>query len=373
MKNLLIKMAAMIFIGVVSAKATTTAQVMIDSISIRKQPEGEIVGTLDKNTEITYQNRYNNWINTSSGWLNSDFTKLSPQNSFLFTEKIEGTFTLIEESLEGVSLYGKEILKEGSIFPVIKSEKGITIIEKKGEKIAVPTSKIKIEKGTFPAGIILKNGTLISEKGKTLSFIKEKTPFIKIGNFIAVNGKFGNFIPITPKVNHISASSILSKVNILVDTFNSARISSAITERLGYFPKVLPITPEDIHIVNLEEERKGVFLNIKYMFYDLDGSKMKDRKTRLILKRGNEVFWEKVSKEVFSLSPSVKFVQINIFRYDGKGNFEKKGFVAVGITDFKKGICDAPPEKFMEKTESELSEDLWFFANEVYERVENGN
>ena len=371
--KIFIKIAAVIFSGIISAKAATNAQVMIDSLSVREQPEGELVETLDKNTKITYQNRYHNWINTPHGWLNSDFTKLISQNNFLFTEKIEGTFALIEENLEGVSLKGKEFLNEGSVFPVIKSEKGVAVIEKGGEKIAVPTNKIKIEKGIFSSGIILKNGMLISEKGKTLFFIKAGTPFIKIGNFIAVNGKFGNFVPVIPQEGYISVSNILSKVNIVVDTFNSARISSAITERLGYFPKVIPVTPEDINVVNLEEGKKGVFLNIKYMFYDLDGSEIKDRKTRLILKRGNEVFWEKVSKEIFTLNPSIKFVQINIFRYNGKGNFEKKGFVAVGITDFKNGICDAPPEKFMERTESELSEDLWFFANEVYERVENGN
>ncbi|OMH40630.1 hypothetical protein [Desulfurobacterium indicum] len=366
-----------LILGLFNTALADTATVMIDSLSIRNKPDGEIVETIDKNSTSPVFNYYKNWARNNRGWIDSDFTKITETSpNILFTETIKGKFLLINKDMEGSTKIGKITLNAGKVYPVILIKNDIAVIQTERGITAIPRKFTTIFNGKFPAGVILKNASLINpETGREITFLKKGTFCIKLkDNLFIINGYAGNIVPISTSSNaYLPISSILNKLNMVIDTFNSARVSSAITERLGYFPKVLPLTEDDIKTVTLENGKKGVFVNIKYLFYDLDGSEIKDRKTRLILKKGNEVFWQKLSKEVFRSSSNVKFIQLNIFRFNGKGSFEKKGFVAVGITDYKNGICDAPPEQFMDRTESELSEDLWFFANQVYERVENGN
>ncbi|WP_457568048.1 hypothetical protein [Desulfurobacterium sp.] len=354
-----------------------TATIMIDSLSIRIRPEGQLTETVDRGTRIPIFNYYQNWGRESKGWIDTDFTRLNTTSpSVIFTEKIKGKFLEINKPTIGISRKGKVKLEAGKTYPVVAEKNNIVIIQTGNGRIAVPRNFTTTLEGEFPAGILIKNASLISpQTGREITFLKKGTFCIKLkNNLFLVNGNTGSIAPVSfPSHVYFSASELLNKLNIVIDTFNSARVSSAITERLGYFPKVLPLKETSIRFVNLENGKIGVFINLKYLFYDLNGEEIKDRKTRLILKKGNEVFWQKLSKEVFESYPNAKFVQLNIFRFNGKGSFEKEGFVAAGITDYKSGICDAPPEKFMKKTESELSEDLWFFANEVYERVENDN
>ncbi len=372
--NMINLLVLLITLLISNSAYSSTGKVMIDSLSVRNSPNGEITNTIDINNPINFKNSYENWINNRNGWINSDFIKIDSSRTFLFTEKIECSIAIIKNSTTGETLSGKVSIPDNSGFPIVTEKGNFIIIDKNNVKVAVKKNRLEIKRNIFKSGIVLKNGTLISEDGKTLLFIKKGTPFIKIGNIFLIKNRIGNFLP-TEQTESYSppASELTSKINLIIDTFNSARISSAITERLGYFPKVLPISPSNIHIVNMEEGKKGIYVSIKYIFYDLNGSSIKNRKTRLVLKRGNEAFWEKLSKEIFSSSKIIKFTQLHILRYNGKGNFEKKGFIATGITAYKNGACDLPPGKFMEKTESELSEDLWFFANEVYERIENGD
>ncbi|WP_457570215.1 hypothetical protein [Desulfurobacterium sp.] len=368
---------AALILGLFNTALADTATVMIDSLSIRNKPDGEIVETIDKNSTSPVFNYYENWARNDRGWIDSDFTKITETSpNVLFTETIKGKFLLINKDTEGTTKTGKITLNAGKVYPVILIKGNTAVIQTEKGITAVSRKFTTVFNGEFPAGVVLKNASLINpETGREITFLKKGTFCIKLkDNLFLINGYAGNIVPVsTPSNAYLPISSILNKLNMVIDTFNSARVSSAITERLGYFPKVLPLTEDDIETVTLEDGKKGVFVNIKYLFYDLDGSEIKDRKTRLILKKGNEVFWQKLAKEVFESSSNVKFIQLNILRFNGKGSFEKKGFVAVGVTDYKNGICDAPPEQFMDKTESELSEDLWFFANEVYERIENGN
>ncbi len=368
---------AALILGLFNTALADTATVMIDSLSIRNKPDGEIVETIDKNSTSPVFNYYENWARNDRGWIDSDFTKITETSpNVLFTETIKGKFLLINKDTEGTTKTGKITLNAGKVYPVILIKDNTAVIQTEKGITAVSRKFTTVFNGEFPAGVVLKNASLINpETGREITFLKKGTFCIKLkDNLFLINGYAGNIVPVsTPSNAYLPISSILNKLNMVIDTFNSARVSSAITERLGYFPKVLPLTEDDIETVTLEDGKKGVFVNIKYLFYDLDGSEIKDRKTRLILKKGNEVFWQKLAKEVFESSSNVKFIQLNILRFNGKGSFEKKGFVAVGVTDYKNGICDAPPEQFMDKTESELSEDLWFFANEVYERIENGN
>ncbi|WP_022847100.1 MULTISPECIES: hypothetical protein [unclassified Desulfurobacterium] len=372
-----IALATIIF-GLFNTTAVAdTATVMIDSLSVRTKPKGEIVETIDKNSQIPVFNYYKNWIRSQNGWTDSDFTKLEENlPDVLFTEEIKGKFILINKEKNGLSRTGKTVLKAGKVYPVVTLKGDVAVVQTEKGPVSFSTDFTTLLSGQFPAGILMKNASLISpETGREIAFIKKGTFCIKLkDNLFLVNGIAGNLVPIHSSQNsYFSISTLLNKLNMVIDTFNSARVSSAITERLGYFPKVLPLTEKDVRSVSLENGKRGIFVDLRYLFYDLDGSEIKDRKTRLILKKGNEVFWQKLAKEIFESSSNIKFVQLNILRFNGNGNFAKKGFVAVGVTDYRNGICDAPPEQFMDRTESELSEDLWFFANEVYERVENGN
>ncbi|WP_456395988.1 hypothetical protein [Desulfurobacterium sp.] len=378
MRKLLKNIAAFaLTLGLFNTAIADSATVMIDSLSIRNKPDGKIVETIDKNSVSPIFNYYNNWARNDKGWIDTDFTRITETSpNILFTETIKGKFLLINKDTEGTTKTGNITLDAGKVYPVIFIKDNIAVIQTERGITAVPRKFTTVFNGAFPAGITLKNASLINPgTGKEITFLKKGTFCIKLkDNFFLINGYAGNIVPVSTLSNaYLPISSVLKKLNMVIDTFNSARVSSAITERLGYFPKVLPLTEDDIKTVTLENGKKGVFINIKYLFYDLDGSEIKDRKTRLILKKGNEVFWQKLAKEVFKSASNIKFIQLNIFRFNGNGSFEKKGFIAVGVTDYKNGICDASPEQFMERTESELSEDLWFFANEVYERVENGD
>ncbi|MEO2064870.1 MAG: hypothetical protein ABGX17_00005, partial [Desulfurobacteriaceae bacterium] len=92
---------------------------------------------------------------------------------------------------------------------------------------------------------------------------------------------------------------------------------------------------------------------------------------RLFLKRSNFEFWKKLTENLFNSGVN-KFVEIDVYRFDGNGGFEKGGFVASSYHNFKEGkIKDY--ESFVENSESNLIEDLWFFADQVYERLEGGN
>jgi hypothetical protein len=211
---------------------------------------------------------------------------------------------------------------------------------------------------------------LISFAGKTLT-LKPGTVVLvdELSGEVLFSGELWERIEFPAAQTEPQVNAILEEVNHLVDIFNSAKYSSPIAERLGYYVKLLPVEERDLELVPTGNGY-GLKVALRYQLFYRSGKPIKTRKTRLIFKKSNFEFWRKITEICFNYGVS-RFVELDIYRYNGEG-FSKEGFVAASFNVYKLGYLTTTKD-FMENAESELSEDLWFFADEVYERLENDN
>jgi hypothetical protein len=267
--------------------------------------KGIAVETKDSEGEVL--SRIGSWILGRKGWACADFLEVNQERFTITGEWKEGNSTL-KVAVANVNI------------PV----------EREGEESVIGAGES-----------FLLNGTEIIYQGKNWSFkeISKKKPDLK---------------------------EIVEKMNRLIDEFNSAKKTSAIAERFGYFVKTLPVKMSDLKLVELSDGF-GLRMNLKYITVLKSGRIVETRRTRLILKRSNFELWRRLSEVAFS-SGINKFVEISVLRYAPKRGFENMGFIAEGYSFFREGLLN-DIDGFMDASEYEFSEDLWFFEEEIYERV----
>jgi hypothetical protein len=329
-------------------------EVLTEATSVRSLPNGEIVGTLEKGERKELYGKFSFWGKEREGWVNLDFTEVNLPD-FTVTGRLK--LRLLErDSGEVVIVSGED---EGSIYGVFK-----------GKPVAISKSEESSEPRAyeFQIAVLNKSGRLVSSLGKELP-LKPGTAIL-IDPFtgrVLFSGKLWERIEFLKESSEPQVEAILEEVNHLVDIFNSAKYSSPIAERLGYYVKILPVEEGDITLVPTGDGY-GIRLSLRYQLFYRDGKPIKTRKTRLIFKKSNFEFWRKVTETCFNYGVN-KFVELDVYRYDGEG-FTKEGFIASSYNVYKLGYLSTTKD-FMDNAESELSEDLWFFADQVYERLED--
>ncbi|RUM44564.1 MAG: hypothetical protein DSY35_01875 [Desulfurobacterium sp.] len=331
-------------------------KVLTKATSVRSLPDGEIVGTLEEGKEEELYGRFSFWGKGREGWVNLDFTEVNLPD-FTVTGRLN--LRLVERDSGEVIIVSSE--DADSIYGVLK---GKPVAVSKSEESSEP---VEYE---FQIAVLNRRGILVSPTGRELPLKPGTVVLIDpVTGKVLFSGELWERLEFKKVSLEPEVDSILEEVNHLVDIFNSAKYSSPIAERLGYYVKVLPVEGEDISLVPTGDGY-GVKLSLKYQLFYRDGRPVKTRKTRLIFKKSNFEFWRKVTEVCFNYGVT-KFVEIDVYRYDGE-NFKEEGFVASSYNVYKLGKLSTT-EDFMENAESELSEDLWFFADRVYEELEDGD
>ena len=336
--------------------------VVASAVSVRQTPMGQIEKTLNKGERAPLTSLLTFWGKTENGWVNLDYT------SFNFPlEKVMGElplkFVLITspENLNGLDL------KENDVLYVAKVKDGKAVCIFRNRAFLVPKKDLNVESGNFSVVVI--NRRAILSDGVNSIAIKPGTALLKgNGGYFYRNHYYTSLEPVKKNAD-LDVDSILKKTNRLIDIFNSAKLSSPLADRLGYYVKTLPVKDSDLEVVKTDDGGIGVVVNLKYKFFLKNGKPITDRKTRLFLKESNYEFWRRLSEEFFR-SGVDKFVDLRIYRFNGKDSFEDCGFVDSSYHLYKLGYLKNW-KSFLENSESNLSDDLWFFADEVYERLEN--
>ena len=337
--------------------------VVASAVSVRQTTMGQIEKTLNRGERAPLTSLFTFWGKTENGWVNLDYT------SFNFPlEKVMGElplkFAIITspESLNGLEL------KENDVLYVAKVEDGKAVSVFRNRAFLIPEKDLNVESGTFSV-VVINRGALLSD-GVNFVEIKPGTALLKgNGGYIYRNHYYTSLEPLSENVD-LNLDSVLKKVNRLIDIFNSAKLSSPLADRLGYYVKTLPVKDSDLELVKTDDGGVGVVVNLRYKFFLKNGEPITGRRTRLFLKKSNYEFWRRLSEELFK-SGINKFVDIRVYRFNGENSFEDCGFVDSSYHLYKLGYLKNW-KSFLENSESNLSDDLWFFADEVYERLENG-
>jgi len=332
-------------------------EVVTDSASLREVPFGRILKTLNKNTEDNLRAIFGFWGKTDGGWINLDYC------DYTFpllkeTGRINLSYVLFDspESLDGVKVRRNDVIyiPEGGKYFVFKNR-----------LYSVGDKRLNVERGEF--SIVILNRDSVLSDGESSVKLKAGSVLLRgDSGYIYDYHYYTNLIPVEIKGN-FKKVEVLKEINKIIDIFNSAKLSSSLSERLGYYVKTLPVRDSDLEVLRLRDGI-GVKLKLRYEFFSKDGSPITWRKTRLFLKRGNYEFWRHLSQSLFRNGVN-KFVDIEVLRFDGRGSFENCGFVVSSYHLFNLGYLDNW-KSFLESSESNLSDDLWFFADEVYERLE---
>ncbi len=294
--------------------------------SLRDLPFGRIEKTLKEGETGNLTEIYSFWGKTKGGWINLDYTEYS--------------------------------------FPPYRETGKLVLNYKIADNGTVVFSDFK--KGSF--SVIVLNRKAVLSNGTERIVLNAGTSLLKFEGGFIYKSRFYTNLSFPESFTEVNLQELLKSLNRIIGIFNSAKMSSPLSERLGYFVKTLPLKESDLKLIKLSD---GIALRVfvKYEFFQKDGSPILGRKTRLFLKKSNYEFWRHLSEVAFKNGIN-KFVDIQVLRYDGKGSFENCGFVASSYHLFKDGILK-DWKSFLENSESSLSDDLWFFADRVYERLEN--
>jgi len=343
------------------AASAGSATVLTNQLSLRSYPNGELTETVESGQSLELSSLFNFWGLSEKGWFGVDYTEFSFPK-LLKTGSIELKLCTLNESLGTV--------KEGTTGVVAGETEDYYEVAFGGKLYRVPKSSCTPFSDTFSIEVVNFKATLKGPEGNR--DVPSGTALLQdsSGRFF-FKGRFYNSIEFPQLKGEVDREILLKEINRIIDIFNSAKFSSPLADRLGYYVKTLPVRNEDLRIVKTPNG-VGVFVKLKYRFFTKEGKPIDDRKTRLFLKRSNFIFWKNLTQELFGLGVN-KFVELDIYRFNGSGGYENCGFVASSYHFYRlygfKNWRD-----FIDHSESNLSEDLWFFADQVYERVEgNGD
>ncbi|SMP04309.1 hypothetical protein SAMN06265339_0218 [Desulfurobacterium pacificum] len=346
--------------------------VLTDATSLRTLPDREeIVGTLSKGYSQPLLAKFEFWAKGENGWVNLDFADYF-QPLFLKTGELTLKIFRVESGVTADTDNGTVYIPADSVIIVAKEGKDYVVGSFKGQGVKVSKSFGNEEEKTFDVSVLTSPVTLVSDYGYESISLKAGIPLlIADDGEVLYNGAFWTVRRENDSESYFDKEQLISTLNHLIDIYNSAKFSSPIAERLGYYVKTMPLTDEDVSLINTASGR-GIIIRLKHRFFMNDGKPINDRKTRLILKKSNFDFWLKLAKSCFDNGIN-KFVEIEVYRYDpDKEGYDKQGFVAVSYHLYKAGKYDNYDD-FLKYSDSDLNDDLWFFADEVYERIEDGN
>ena len=338
-------------------------QVVSSAASVRQVPMGQIEKTLNRGDRAPLTSIFTFWGKTENGWVNLDYTDFN----FPF-EKVMGELPLKFAIITTPENFNGLDLKENDVLYIAKVEDGKAVCVFKNRAFLLPEKDLNPESGTFSVVVI--NRKAVLSDGVNSVTVKPGTALLKGDNGYFYKNHYYTSLEPAQKNTDLDVDSILKKANRLIDIFNSAKLSSPLADRLGYYVKTLPVKDSDLEVVKTDDGGVGVVVNLRYKFFLKNGKPIKGRKTRLFLKESNYEFWRRLSEELFKSGVN-KFVDLRIYRFNGEDSFEDCGFVDSSYHLYKLGYLKSW-KSFLENSESNLSDDLWFFADEVYERLENG-
>ena len=345
-------------------------KVLIDVVSIEDSIDGEIIKTINSGEKEKLLNIYGYWGRLKDGWINLDYTDFSFPDFYKISEvKLTVGIVLVPSKAETDS--GEIELKPNDVifFKVEKEGKVYGLF--KGEAIAIDANNVEVKELNLKVVNLNRPIKLFSENGNETVVLPGKTLLLEDkGKVIYKNHLWTSFSFADKRNKELSLTSLEDEINHLIDIFNSAKYSSPISERIGYYVKLLPVEVNSFEVL---ETPTGIGLKIrfKYQFFYKDGKPVKGRKTRFILKKSNFNFWKTISELCFRYGVN-KFVEIEVYRFNGENDFEKEGFIASSYHYYKENKLSTLND-FINNSESDFSDDLWFFADEVYERLENGD
>lgn len=337
-------------------------QVISSAASIRQVPMGQIEKTLSEGDRAPLSTLFTFWGKTESGWVNLDYT------SFQFPlEKVIGElslkFALVTTPMEVNGLD----LKENDVLYVAKIEKGSALCVFRNRAFLVPEKDLNIEDDTFSV-VVVNRGALLTDGINSVE-LKPGIALLKGSGGYIYRNHYYTSLKVQKDSRDLDLDAVLKEINRIIDIFNSAKFSSPLADRLGYYVKTLPVKDSDLKIVRTDDGGIGAVVYLRYKFFLKGGEPITGRRTRLFLKKSNYEFWRKLTKELFDSGVN-KFVDIRVFRFDGKSSYENCGFVDSSYHLYSLGYLK-DWKSFLSNSESNLSDDLWFFADEVYERLEN--
>jgi len=350
-------LVAVLAVAGAQAQEEGSLKVLTEAVSVRENPQGQFVETVGKGEELPLNNLFKFWGKSEKGWVNTDYGDYGFP-LWKRTGQIELTVAEVVEPA------GE--LKPGDGIVVVEEKEDRVIGLWKNQPVEVDKDRVAVRKEEFEIVVPNFPVRLKDDEGGVIE-VKAGTPLLKGYESFLYGGHFWDEAEKIKEEGTVNGEELLKRINEVVDIFNSVKLSSPLSERLGYFVKTLPVRREDLKVVKTPTGT-GAYLNLRYQFVTKDGKVIEGRKSRFFLKRSNYEFWRKLTEEAFN-SGLNKFFEIDIYRFDGKGGFEKGGFVASSYHLFKEGKLK-DWESFIENSESNVSEDLWFFADEVYERLE---
>jgi len=334
-------------------------KVLTEALSIRETPEGQFIETVNRGQELPLKNLFKFWGRSDRGWANTDYGDYTFP-LFKKTGQIELT---VGEVVEPVG----ELKVGDAIIVVAEDDDKVTGLWR-NRPVEVGKEYVAVRRESFE--IVVPNFLIeLKDDGGMVAQVEAGRPILKGYEGYLFNGHMWDRAERLLKERVIDKEELLKELNRLIDIFNSIKLSSPLSERLGYYVKTLPVRDEDLNIVKTSTGT-GAFVALRHQFVTKEGKPITGRKTRFFLKKSNYEFWRKLTEEAFN-SGLNKFFEIDVYRFDGKGGFEKGGFVASSYHLFKEGKLK-DWESFVENSESNISEDMWFFADEVYERLEGG-
>ena len=344
-------------------------KVLIDAVSVRNFPDGEIVRTINGGETEALFNKYSLWGKISKGWINLDYANYSLPD-YTTTGQVELRVAVVTSPCKAETDNGFISLEENSAVLLGKEEGDEIFGWYKGTPIAVKRENVHVENVIFRIASLNRPLKLYSEDGKTLKVLPGEAVLIDENGRVLYESYFwSNSEFEESEVRDLDIASLEEEINHLIDIFNGAKYSSPISERIGYYVKLLPVDVSSFEVLKTSDG-VGLKIRFKYQFFYRDGEPVRGRKTRLILKKSNFNFWKTVSKLCFDSGVN-KFVEIEVYRFDGEGDFLKEGFIASSYQYYKEKKLFTLDD-FINNSESEFSDDLWFFADEVYERLEDG-
>jgi hypothetical protein len=350
-----------IFLSLTSASLKAQdIKVLTKELSIRNSPSGELIETVNRGDVLELENLLGFWGKSPSGWLNVDF------GDYRFPRfKKMGELNL----KVGIVLEPNGKFSEGDVILLYKELQDSVIGTFRGEPVEVEKELLRVEE--WPLKLVVANfKTELEDRRGRVAQVKAGAPLLEGPEGFIYRGHLYQKAEIKEERSLVDSQELLKEINRLVDIFNSVKLSSPLSERLGYYVKTLPVKSSDIQVVRTPTGI-GIFVKLKSQFVTKDGEPITGRKTRFFLKKSNYEFWRKLTEELFNSGVN-KFVEIDLYRFDGKGNFEEGGFVASSYHAFKEGKLK-DYRSFLDNSESNVSEDMWFFADQVYERLEDGD
>ncbi len=355
--------AAVIFLTLTLRASADTAKVLIDSLPLKGSPfSQEKIASLSNGTVLPCNALLSHYALLGSGWADSDFLSISSNETFYSLGNVTVKVIEVSKKTDAVAPDGSKVsLYPPQYFFPISVQSDIVCFHYYNQTLCSDSLKVKRKSAEFG---FLKSPVLIDGIVFKAGSAAYRFPNGQLG----INDVIG--YPSVPPKPYVDIGSIVQKVNLVISAFNQARESSPLTERLGYYPKVLNLSGKDIKLLSYENG-VGAYVKLRYVFTDRNGKSILDRKTRLILKISNEKFWQDVAFFILKNSP-LRFVQLDILRFVPGRGYQKVGFVAVGKSSFK-NLCSLKAERFMKVTPSKISEDAWFFADDVYKRLESQN